>query len=216
MKYGILLDVDGTLWNSVVSVTESWNIYRHKAIPEMPGFFTQEELFGVFGKTMTEIADLLLKDLPPARREEAMNGMMDYEVEYLHEHGGVVYPGVADTFQKLKGEGYHLCIVSNCQKGYIEDFLCNSGTEDLVEDHVCFGDTLQPKDFSMRLCVERNALDRAVYVGDTAGDLSAARKAGLPFIYASYGFGDVDPEKEKVASIAHITELPEAVGKLWG
>ncbi|HCI83450.1 MAG TPA: HAD family hydrolase, partial [Lachnospiraceae bacterium] len=102
-----------------------------------------------------------------------------------------------------------------CQKGYIEDFLHTSGTGSLIEDHVCFGDTGKPKDFSIRLCMERNELQRALYVGDTAGDLDAARKAGIPFIYAAYGFGQVDAEKEKVPSIEAFSQLPGAVTALW-
>lgn len=30
-------------------------------------------------------------------------------------------------------------------------------------------------------------------VGDTAGDASAAREAEIDFIYAEYGFGEVEP-----------------------
>lgn len=216
MKSGILLDVDGTLWNAAASVTESWNAYRHAHIPEMPGSFTEHELSAVFGKTMDEIGEILLKDLSPDRRRQCLDGMMDFEVEYLKSHGGVVYPEVADTLASLSRMGYHLYIVSNCQKGYIEDFLSWSKTEDLIEDHVCFGDTKRSKDVSMKICAQRNELDRAVYVGDTAGDLLSARLAGLPFIYAAYGFGDVDAQRENVLSIGTFSMLPEAVCELWG
>ena len=40
---------------------------------------------------------------------------------------------------------------------------------------------------------ERNNLSNPVYVGDTAGDASAAREAEIDFIYAEYGFGEVEP-----------------------
>ena len=38
--------------------------------------------------------------------------------------------------------------------------------------------------------MERNGLKNSVYVGDTNGDSTAAKKAGIPFIYAKYGFGE--------------------------
>lgn len=211
MKKGILLDVDGTLWDAVQAVRDSWNDYRQKEIPEMPGSFSDAEIKGVLGKTMTDIADILLAPLKGERRTKAMNGIMDHEVKYMWEHGGIVYPHVKETLEKLKEDGFHLCIVSNCQKGYIEDFLHASGTGPLIDDHVCFGDTNKPKDFSMRYCAERNGLDKAVYVGDTAGDLDSSRKAGLPFIYAAYGFGNIDPVKEKVPAISSFAELPEVI-----
>lgn len=37
--------------------------------------------------------------------------------------------------------------------------------------------------------MERNHIKKAVYVGDTQGDMLAAKFAGIPFVFASYGFG---------------------------
>ena len=34
-------------------------------------------------------------------------------------------------------------------------------------------------------------LNAPVYVGDTDGDFHAAKTAGIPFVFASYGFGAV-------------------------
>ncbi|MEK3699049.1 hypothetical protein NYE33_18925 [Paenibacillus sp. FSL R10-2199] len=39
--------------------------------------------------------------------------------------------------------------------------------------------------------MERNHLSSPVYVGDTEGDRRAAEITGIPFVYASYGFGEV-------------------------
>ena len=46
---------------------------------------------------------------------------------------------------------------------------------------------------SNRTLIERNNLSNPVYVGDTAGDANAAREAEIDFIYAEYGFGEVEP-----------------------
>ena len=43
--------------------------------------------------------------------------------------------------------------------------------------------------------MKENHLKNPVYVGDTQGDANACREAGIPFILAEYGFGDVpDPD----------------------
>ncbi|MDD6293931.1 MAG: HAD family hydrolase, partial [Eubacteriales bacterium] len=39
---------------------------------------------------------------------------------------------------------------------------------------------------------ERNNIKNAAYVGDTQGDANAAKIAGIDFIYAEYGFGNVE------------------------
>ncbi|MBP5792253.1 MAG: HAD family hydrolase, partial [Spirochaetaceae bacterium] len=55
----------------------------------------------------------------------------------------------------------------------------------------CNGDTGLLKDENIKLIVKRNGLKSPVYVGDTQGDADACAKAGVPIVYASYGFGKV-------------------------
>ena len=85
------------------------------------------------------------------------------------------------TLAALKRDGYHLSIVSNCQKGYIEAFLDHYDLWELVEDIECYGNNLRQKGENIRLVVERNRLDEAVYVGDIQGDYDASgrQESGL-------------------------------------
>ena len=59
--------------------------------------------------------------------------------------------------------------------------------------------------------MKRNHLNKAVYVGDTESDRIAAQTAGLPFIYAAYGFGK---PKSFQAVIHSPQELPVVVQTL--
>lgn len=213
-KRGILLDVDGTLWNAVDVITDSWN-ERLKEFPDVDRVITPDQMQKCLGKTMFEIADMLFPFLEVERRREVLDAAMRFEVEYMKSYPGRIYPQVAGTLRSLRDAGWHLYIVSNCQKGYIEDFLMALGVDGLIEDHLCFEDTLQDKGSNIRLCVERNGLDEAVYVGDTAGDLVASRKAGCGFIYAGYGFGDIDAGKEQVPQIESFSQLPGCLDELF-
>ena len=205
-RRGIILDVDGTLWDAVDVITESWNVAL-AGVPDVEEAITSEQMRQCLGKTMFEIADMLFGYLSVTRRREVLDEAMRYEVAYLSDHPGKVYPEVRETLETLRADGWHLYIVSNCQKGYIEDCLKALGEENLIEDHLCFEDTMKEKGSNIRLCAERNALDVAVYVGDTAGDMEAARQAGADFIYAAYGFGDVDAQAEGVSQIGAFKEL---------
>lgn len=209
-KRGIILDVDGTLWDAVDVITDSWNVALRE-VPDVKEKVTGDQMRLCLGKTMFEIADLLFGELDVERRREVLDQCMRYEVGYMYDHPGCIYPGVADTLKLLRQAGWHLYIVSNCQKGYIEDFLHALGEDGLIEDHLCFEDTMKDKGSNIRLCVERNALDEAVYVGDTAGDMGSARAAGTDFVYAAYGFGEVDAKKEQVPEIHRFTDLPSVI-----
>lgn len=214
MKKGIIFDVDGTLWDACDVVADSWNEYLERYAPDVKVHVTGEDMHRLMGRTMEEIGIALFGMLPARRREEILDGSCEYEVEYLKTRGGVPYPKLRETFEKLSvkyGGEYHLYIVSNCQSGYIEDFIAWNHLEDLVEDLECFGDTKQSKGWNIRDLTERNRLDAAIYVGDTQGDYNSTREAGLSFIHARYGFGKVE---EEVPSIMSLEELPELAGKV--
>jgi phosphoglycolate phosphatase len=59
--------------------------------------------------------------------------------------------------------------------------------------------------------MERFGLTDAVYIGDTQGDLVASRKAGIPFVYCAYGFGQ---PTEWDAKIEEFSQLPEVLKTL--
>ena len=55
--------------------------------------------------------------------------------------------------------------------------------------------------------MKRNNLRHAVYVGDTAGDERSARAAGLPFIFAAYGFGQAAAPDAVIGCLRDLEEL---------
>ncbi len=125
------------------------------------------------------------------------------EERQLHRQGGRLYPGVAGGLQRLAAAA-RLFIVSNCQQGYIESFLAWSGLGPLFGDFECHGNTGLGKGENLALLEKRRELSRAVYVGDTQGDQDAAAAAGMPFIHAAYGFGQV---REPCPRVGHFGEL---------
>lgn len=201
----IIFDVDGTLWDSTKSVAESWN----KAIREHSSLNLTLEpvsLSKVFGKTMTEIADALFPDLSVKERMELLDVCFDEENRYLEDHPGILYPDVVRTIKELS-LSCPLYIVSNCQCGYIEVMLRTTGLAPYIRDHLCFGETQVPKGETIRMLIERNNLQSPVYVGDTQGDADSCKTAGIPFIFAEYGFGDVPDARTRIHTFSDLTKL---------
>ena len=205
MKQGIIFDMDGTLWDSAENVAKSWNEAIRKD-GSVKRELTTADIKGVMGKTMDVIAQTLFPELDEAARGELLEACCQVENDYLREHGGVLYAGVQDTFEKLR-KNYHLYIVSNCQKGYIEAFLDHYGLWDYIEDMECFGNNHLQKGENIRLVAERNRLDAAVYVGDIQGDYDASVQAGAGFVHAAYGFGTIDADVPEISAFTELTEI---------
>lgn len=201
----IIFDVDGTLWDSTDSVARSWNL----AIQENSSLdltITENALQQVFGKTMTEIADTLFSRLPEKERMKLLEVCFQYENRYLETHPGKLFDGVTDTLAALSGQ-YPLFIVSNCQQGYIEVLLRTCSLEPFIKDHLCFGETQTSKGQTILTLMKRNGLKNPVYVGDTRGDADACAEAGIPFIFAGYGFGDVPDAKMCISKFTDLKDL---------
>nr|WP_318010951.1 hypothetical protein [Clostridium estertheticum] len=60
---------------------------------------------------------------------------------------------------------------------------------------------------NINLIIEKNSLINPIYIGDTEGDLKSARFAGIPFIYARYGFGEVKEYDYVIDSFDELLKL---------
>ena len=205
MKYeSLIFDIDGTLWDSRALVAEGYNIQLKKeGLDHL--CVTAEDLKPLFGKVMTEIADVVLATIPVEQRYDLMERCMDTENRYLFENEcRIGYPKVKETMAEL-AKTHRLFIVSNAQCGYPELCIEKLGLGDYIEGHMCFGDTGKPKGQTILALMARHGIQNAAYIGDTQGDYEATLDAGIPFIFAAYGFGT---PTEWDAKIDDFTQLP--------
>lgn len=202
----IIFDLDGTLWDSTKSIRDIWNAVIERETKKS-SCLTQEDICALMGKTMEDIAAALFPT--ESKREQArLIGLCgEAENEFLSRRGAILYDGLKDTLRTLSKD-HPLFIVSNCQDGYIQAFLEAHKLGQYFTDFEMSGRTGMPKWDNIRLIIERNALSKAVYVGDTDGDQKAARQAGIPFIFAAYGFGSVSDPDGVIHSFA---ELPDCL-----
>lgn len=205
----IILDIDGTLWNSTPIVAEAWNEIVETR-EDVSVCFTAKWLTQLFGKTLETIADIVFPFLEKEDRYKLINLCCEREHEHLRaSNQNILYPEVAETIRELS-KNYPIFIVSNCQSGYIELFLEKTGLGDCVKDFECPGNTGLGKGDNIRLIIERNHLEHPIYVGDTSGDYEACQLAKVPFCFASYGFGNVE---QPDYAIEKFSDLKTIVGK---
>ena len=205
-KEAILFDLDGTLWNSAREVLLCWN----RVLSPLGRHITAVEMDRLMGLTPREIGDVQFPDLPPKQRYALTDRCLQSEDPYLYERGARLYPKVRETLRVLRSR-YFIGLVSNCTEGYARSFLHAHGLAGLFDDHETAGRTGLGKGENIALLLKRNGIKKAVYVGDTAKDQEAAQAAHIPFIYASWGFGDLQ-DVQPTAMV--FSELPAAVSSV--
>ena len=207
MRYeSLIFDIDGTLWDSRALVAEGYNIQLAKE--GLSHLAVNAEMFiPLFGKVMTEIADIIFPSIPAPERYALMERCMDTENVHLQNNPCKIgYPGIRETMEKL-AKNHRLFIVSNSQQGYPELCIEKLGLTDLIQGHLCFGDTGTSKGKTIRALMEQYHISDCAYIGDTQGDYEATVEAGVPFIWAAYGFGTPDGYDHRIDRFADLLKL---------
>ena len=185
----IIFDIDGTIWNSTDVVAVAWNEILEKEGLDIR--VTAGQLKGLFGKVLSDIAKAIMPGLDEEEQLRIIDRCCQAEHELLRQVGAPVYEELEETLKVLK-ERYPLFVVSNCEAGYIELVFEKTGLGKYFSGHLCPGDTGEAKAANICSIVRNHHLKAPVYVGDTFGDYQACQEAGIPFVFASYGFGQVD------------------------
>lgn len=206
-----IFDVDGTLWEVADTITRGWNrgIAKEYGKEEL---LTEEWMRSQLGKTSTAILKAAMPELSDAEIASLIKTCTQCEHEVIWEETqDRFYPGVRETLKALS-QCARVYVVSNCSEGYIELMMRKGNLESYVLDFECFGGTGKGKAENIRLLMERNQLadGETVYIGDTQMDYEATLKAKVPFIYASYGLGEVDGYDGKINTIGEVLQFSKA------
>ena len=187
MKKALIFDLDGTLWDSRDTITNAWNYVFKKNNIDLT--INKKQLDNILGMTSQEIKETFFKDINNI--DDIMKECENTENIFIKKQGGILYPNTIETLKKLS-TNYDLYIISNCQKGYIESFLEYYNITYLFKDIECSGNTLLNKEQNIKLVIARNKITNAIYIGDTYKDYISALNNNIEFIYARYGFGNLE------------------------
>jgi len=201
----LILDLDGTLWDSTDAAAVVWNEVAAK-YPEVTDVITADKLKGLYGLPLEEIAVKLLVSVPRDIALAVMRESCVKQCPYLEKVGGILFPNLEETLKELK-KTHRLFIVSNCEEGYIQCFLKAHQLQNYFEDFEYPGRSGVLKAENIRKIIERNHLEHPVYVGDALGDATATKEVGIPFVYARYGFGQVEEYDYVIDSFEELLQI---------
>ena len=200
----LIFDMDGTLWDAMKSYAEVWNV----AFRELGLAITVDEsvLKQAIGSTIDDILVMLSKryglNIQP---KQFLARVDEIEVELLPMNGGEPYPGMQEGMGKLS-ERYKIFLLSNCGANGLPNFMQFTGIGAYVCDYLSYGMRRGTKSENLSYLRQKHNLQMPVYVGDTQSDCNNAHQAGMPFVYASYGFGNCESYDLKVDRFADIVE----------
>lgn len=130
------------------------------------------------------------------------------------------FPGVPGTLHTLHAEGWRLALCTNKPEAPARALLAAFGLEGLFAA-VGGGDSFpvrkpDPRHMLATLAGAGGEPAQAVAVGDHANDVSAATGAGLPCIFAAWGYGTAAMAEGAAAVAHHFAEVPWLARSLRG
>ena len=185
----LIFDMDGTLWDAADTYVASWNAGLQKE--NIDKTISRDDLGHMIGWEKRKVLEHVMPDFSEEKQERIFNTINDFRSELIPEMGGILYEGIKEGLAELSTR-YKLFIVSNCPENLITQFMNWAGITHLITDEMAHGLNSQPKHYNIRLLIDKYDLKSPVYIGDTETDSIESRKAELPFVFLSYGFGKTD------------------------
>jgi len=200
-----IFDLDGTLWDASKSCTKAWN-EALKQLGNNDSNIDEATIRSFSGLKIDTIFKKHFDFIPDKDYKELFELYQINERSIMSAYGGELFPHVKEVLTELSRK-YKLFIVSNCLTGYIENFIEFHKFQNIFTDFESSGNSGLAKNENIQLIIDRNNLQNPIYVGDTLWDHEAAQKANVTFIYAKYGFGQVDNPDWEINEFIELEQL---------
>jgi phosphoglycolate phosphatase len=187
----VILDLDGTLIDSAPGILQSVG----KAICEvLPNHDYNPSMVRV-GPPIREMVRKTFPDLSAELVEKVALAFRKY-----YDGDGWrdmrVYDGALEALARLSKCGMALYLATNKPLGPTRTILTEKGLVSFFRDYVAI-DSVKPafagKAEMLLYLAEKHRLPstETAYVGDTRADAEASARCGMPFAFASFGYGSV-------------------------
>jgi phosphoglycolate phosphatase len=179
----LLFDLDGTLWNSRPWL-EAVFVNRLRQSGEL-----------VSARLLANVSPITLAREVGVTRNQLVRACADCADELQ------LYPEVAETLEDFHRRATPMSVATSLARDMVDTVIDFHNLRSFFSVVVTPTRPAQTKADSIRLALDAMALrptPNTFYVGDTIVDARAADSVGLPFVWASYGYGSAKPENTAI------------------
>lgn len=190
-----LLDLDGTLLNTLPDLADATNAMRMEM--GMPPL-RQDVVATYVGKGTRNLVNRALSDSLDGTVDEALvdQGLALFQHCYHLINGDktLVYPGVIEGLNAFREQGVRLAIVTNKPRDFTLPLVERTGLLHFFEHIVC-GDTCErrkPDPMPMLHACDLLGITpaQALAIGDSCNDALSAKAAGITVLAVPYGYNE--------------------------
>ena len=210
----LVLDLDGTITDSLPDITAALNrSLANHGQPPLP----MEQVRPMVGDGLGQLylRGYAARGLTPTPEDMAA-GLADYTANSTS--GTVLYPGAMEALRALAANGWRLAVCTNKPAAPARVLLEHVGLLPLLAA-VGAGDSFpvkKPDPDHIRLTLAEAGSDpaSAVMIGDHHNDVAAGKAAGLPTIFAAWGYGAPEMAAGADAVAESFAEVPALCARL--
>ena len=213
MYQTILFDLDGTLTNPALGITNSLAYALEKFNIEVTD---KKELYRFIGPPLQDS----FENFYHFSKEDSLKAVDFYRDYFRHKglYENEVYQGIPDLLERLKAQGKKLLVATSKPEGFARQILKHFELFDYFD--LVAGASM---DGSRRLkgdviahaltSAQVSDLSATIMIGDREHDIIGAKKNGLDAIGVLYGFGNRE-ELKKAGATYIATNVEELQGRL--
>jgi HAD superfamily hydrolase (TIGR01549 family) len=193
MLKAVLFDIDGTITNT--------NSLFLKAVVqthyEITGQMKNPEFF-YFSLGIPSPETMRILNIPHEKRMDYIHRWQELIREKMSEVE--LFPGILDVLTGLQELGLAMALVTSKVRLELSYQFDSFGLNHFFQTVICAEDAPRPKPnpdplFEACRCLGVKP-NEALYVGDSRYDIMAAKAAGIPFLFASWGTVDANAVRE--------------------
>ncbi|MDB6059459.1 MAG: hypothetical protein JWO95_3303 [Verrucomicrobiales bacterium] len=187
----VILDLDGTLIDSAAGVQDSVQFAIAEVLPQHP--FDRCKV-----KVGPPIREMARNTFPDIAEDLIDRIAISFRKHYdsVGWRNMVPYEGAVDVLARFRNRGIPLYLATNKPLAPTCDILQQYGMAQYFTEYVCIDSTKPPfagKADMLLYLGKQHGLEAGAtaYVGDTNADFEAAVRCGMPFVFASFGYGAI-------------------------